>query len=115
MSTFIETVVNHDKKDYINKRRFLVCDNCYWCLSYLPDLENDPIEYVIKNSTLAESKFLNSIRMSATEREKTLFKDMLYKAQKQKEAIKKDIGIETSISEDDIIEYTKELKDNDTK
>ena len=39
---------------------------------------------------------------------------MLYKAQKQKEAIKKDIGIETSISEDDIIEYTKELKDNDT-
>ena len=52
--------------------------------------------------------------MSAAEREKTLFKDMLYKAQKQKEAIKKDIGIETSISEDDIIEYTKELKDNDT-
>ena len=48
MSTFIETVVNHDKKDYINKRRFLVCDNCYWCLSYLPDLENDPIEYFNK-------------------------------------------------------------------
>jgi hypothetical protein len=48
MSTFIETVVNHDKNDYINKRRFLVCDNCYWCLSYLPDLENDPIEYFNK-------------------------------------------------------------------
>lgn len=48
MSTFIETVVNHDKKDYINKRRFLVCDNCYWCLSYLSDLENDPIEYFNK-------------------------------------------------------------------
>lgn len=48
MITFIETVVNHDKKDYINKRRFLVCDNCYWCLSYLSDLENDPIEYFNK-------------------------------------------------------------------
>jgi transcription initiation factor IIE alpha subunit len=48
MSTFIETVVYHDKNDYINKRRFLVCDNCYWCLSYLPDLENDPIKYFNK-------------------------------------------------------------------
>ena len=45
MSTFIESVVNHDKSDYTNKRHLLVCDNCYWCLSYLPDLEHDEIEY----------------------------------------------------------------------
>jgi hypothetical protein len=45
MNSFIETVVNQDKNDYINKRHLLVCDNCYWCLSYLPDLENDEIEY----------------------------------------------------------------------
>ena len=48
MSTFIETVVNHNKNDYVNKRRLLVCNNCYWCLSYLPDLENDTIEYFDK-------------------------------------------------------------------
>ena len=45
MNSFIETIVNHDKNDYINKRHLLVCDKCYWCLSYLPDLENDEIEY----------------------------------------------------------------------
>lgn len=42
---FIGTIVNHDKNDYFDKRHILVCDNCYWCLSYLPDLENDDIEY----------------------------------------------------------------------
>ena len=45
MNNFIELVVNHDKTDFINKRHLLVCDNCYWCLSYLPDLENDKIQY----------------------------------------------------------------------
>ncbi len=45
MNSFIETILNHDKKDYINKRHLLVCDKFYWCLSYLPDLENDEIEY----------------------------------------------------------------------
>ena len=45
---------------------------------------DEQLKNVIKNSTLAESKFLDSIGMSAAEREKTLFKDMLYKAQKQK-------------------------------
>ena len=38
---FIETRVNHEKNDYIDKRHLLVCDNCYWCLSCLPDLENN--------------------------------------------------------------------------
>jgi len=31
------------KKDF-NKRHFLICHNCYWCLSYLLDLENNGIE-----------------------------------------------------------------------
>jgi hypothetical protein len=45
MSDFIETVVDHNKHDYSDKRQLLVCNNCYWCLSYLPDLENDTIKY----------------------------------------------------------------------
>ena len=45
MNNFIETVVNHDKNDYINKRHLLVCDNCCWCLSYLPDLENNRVQH----------------------------------------------------------------------
>lgn len=45
MSDFIETVVDHNKHDYSDKRHLLVCNNCYWCLSYLPDLENDTIKY----------------------------------------------------------------------
>ena len=43
--TFIESVVNHDKNEYVNKRHLLVCNRCCWCLSYLPDRENDTIEY----------------------------------------------------------------------
>ncbi len=45
MSLFIESVVNHDKNEFTNKRHLLVCNSCYWCTSYLPDLENDTIEY----------------------------------------------------------------------
>jgi len=37
--TFIESVVNHDKNEYVNKRHLLVCNRCCWCLSYLPDLK----------------------------------------------------------------------------
>lgn len=47
MSTFIdiESVGNHNKNEFINKRRLLICDSCYWCSSYLPDIENDILEY----------------------------------------------------------------------
>ena len=55
MITFIESVVNHDKSDYANKRHLLVCDNCYWCLSYLPDLENDEIQF-FNNCPKCDSK-----------------------------------------------------------
>jgi hypothetical protein len=37
--------LNKEKKELINQRHILLCDNCYWCLTYLPDLENDAIEY----------------------------------------------------------------------
>ena len=38
MNTFIESVVSHDKSEYTDKRHLLVCDCCYWCSSYLPDI-----------------------------------------------------------------------------
>ena len=47
MSTFIDivSVGNHNNNEFINKRRLLICGSCYWCSSYLPDLENDTLEY----------------------------------------------------------------------
>jgi hypothetical protein len=45
MIAFIERVFKRDKNDYIDNRHLLICNNCYWCVSYLPDLENDTIEY----------------------------------------------------------------------
>jgi hypothetical protein len=45
MSIFIESIVNYVKNENIDKRNLLVCDCCYWCSSYLPDLENDILEY----------------------------------------------------------------------
>jgi hypothetical protein len=47
MNTFIdiESLGNHNKNEFINKRRLLICGSCYWCSSYLLDLENDILEY----------------------------------------------------------------------
>jgi len=45
MRIFIESIVNYVKNENIDKRNFLVCDCCYWCSSYLPDLENENDEY----------------------------------------------------------------------
>jgi hypothetical protein len=42
---YVERKSNHEKTDFMNRRHILLCDNCYWCLSYLPDLENDTIQY----------------------------------------------------------------------
>jgi len=36
---------NREEEELINQRHILLCDNCCWCLTYLPDLENDTIEY----------------------------------------------------------------------
>jgi hypothetical protein len=46
MSIFIESIVNYVKNENIDKRNFLVCDCCYWCSSYLPDLENENDDYI---------------------------------------------------------------------
>jgi hypothetical protein len=48
MNASLDSLVYGDKSDNANKRHLLVCDNCCWCLSYLPDLENDEIEYFDK-------------------------------------------------------------------
>jgi hypothetical protein len=47
MSSFIDIqlVGNHNKNEFNNKRRLLICGSCYWCSSYLPDLENENDEY----------------------------------------------------------------------
>ena len=42
----VESVGSYGKNDFIDKRHFLVCDCCYWCSSYLPDLENENDEYI---------------------------------------------------------------------
>ena len=46
MSIIIESMVNYVKNENIDKRNFLVCDCCYWCSSFLPDLENENDDYI---------------------------------------------------------------------
>jgi hypothetical protein len=46
MSIFIESIVNYVKNENIDKRNFLVCNRCFWCSSYLPDLENENDDYI---------------------------------------------------------------------
>ena len=48
MIAFTESVAKRDKNDYVDKRHLLICNNCYWCLSYLPDLENNRIQHFRK-------------------------------------------------------------------
>lgn len=45
MGNFIGKIANCNKNYLINKRQLLVCDSCYWCLSFLPDLEGETNEY----------------------------------------------------------------------
>ncbi len=45
MSIFIERVANYDKNFFVNKRQLVICNGCYWCLSFLPDLKGDTTEY----------------------------------------------------------------------
>ncbi|MGD1835045.1 MAG: hypothetical protein ACPKQO_04920, partial [Nitrososphaeraceae archaeon] len=50
---------------------------------------DEQLKEIVKNSTLAESKFLHSIGMSESEREKKLLKDVLVRTKEQQENIKK--------------------------
>jgi 5-bromo-4-chloroindolyl phosphate hydrolysis protein len=93
-------------------------------LSSISISKDEQLKEMIKNSTMAESKFLHSIGMSESERENKLLKDIVIKAKQQKENLEKD-GIDLSINEEDIKEFVRELevnhndkdkdKDNDNK
>ena len=71
---------------------------------------DEQLKEIVKNSTLSESKFLHSIGMSESEREKKLLKNVLIRIKQQNENFKEDTGIEISISEEDIKEYVKEIE-----
>ena len=44
----LEREFNQEREELINQRHMLFCDNCYWCLSYLPDLENNGVQHFRK-------------------------------------------------------------------
>jgi hypothetical protein len=60
---------------------------------------------------LSESKFLHSIGTSAAERQKILVNSVVDKAKRQQETIIKDIGIGTSLTEEDIKNYVEEVEE----
>ena len=82
-------------------------------LSALSVSQDDQIRRTIRRSTLMESKFLHSIGTSAAEREKVLISSVVDKAKRQQEKIVKDIGIETSLNEEDMKEYVQEVEKED--
>jgi hypothetical protein len=79
-------------------------------LSALSVSQDNELRSMIKRSTLSESKFLHSIGTSAAERQKFLVNSVVGKAKRQQESIAKDIGIETSITEEDIKSYVNEVE-----
>jgi hypothetical protein len=82
-------------------------------LSALSVSEDNELRSMIRTSALSESKFLHSIGLSAAEREKTIVNDVLDKAKQQQETINEEIGIRTSLSENDIKDYVKEIEDKE--
>jgi len=81
-------------------------------LSAISISKDEQLKEMIKNSTMAESKFLHSIGMSESEREKKLLKDIVITAKQQKENLEKDTGIDLSITDDDVKEFVRELEVN---
>jgi hypothetical protein len=79
-------------------------------LSALSVSHDNELRSIIRRSTLSESKFLHSIGTSAAERQKILVNSVVDKAKRQQETIIKDIGIGTSLTEDDMKEYVKEVE-----
>ena len=73
--------------------------------------QDEQLRNKIKNSTLSESKFLFSIGTSAGEREKELVSTVLDKARRKQEPIVKNIGVGTSLSDEDIEKYVKEVEE----
>jgi len=79
-------------------------------LSALSVSHDNELRSIIRRSTLSESKFLHSIGTSAAERQKILVNSVVDKAKRQQETIIKDIGIGTSLTEDDMKEYVTEVE-----
>jgi len=80
-------------------------------LSALSVSQDEQLRNMIKRSTLSESKFLHSIGTSAGERKKEIVNTVLDKAKWQQETIVKDIGIGTSLTEEDIKNYVEEVEE----
>ena len=73
--------------------------------------QDEQLRNMVKRSTLSESKFLHSIGTSAGERKKEIVRIVLDKAKWQQETIVKDIGIGTSLTEEDIKNYVEEVEE----
>ena len=84
-------------------------------LSALSVSRDEDLRDMIRRSTLSESKFLHSIGTSATEREKVIVNTVLDKTKRQQEEIRKDLGIGTSLSEEDVEEYIKEVEKEESE
>jgi hypothetical protein len=79
-------------------------------LSALSVSQDEQLRNMIKRSTLSESKFLHSIGTSAGERKNEIVSTVLEKAKQRQATIVKDIGIDTSLSEEDIKNYVNEVE-----
>jgi hypothetical protein len=79
-------------------------------LSALSVSQDEQLRNMIRRSTLSESKFLHSIGTSAGERRKEIVSTVLDKAKRQQATIIKDIGVDTSLSEEDIRSYVNEIE-----
>ena len=77
--------------------------------------QNEELKEEIKNSTLAESKFLHSIGTSVAEREKILIDKALAESRVMKQEEIQEIGIAAPISEKEIKEYVKKIEENEDK
>jgi hypothetical protein len=75
--------------------------------------QDEQLRNMIKRSTLSESKFLHSIGTSAGERKREIVSTVLDKAKRHQETIVKDIGIGTSLTEDDIKNYVEEVEEQE--
>jgi hypothetical protein len=79
-------------------------------LSALSVSQDEQLRNMIKRSTLSESKFLHSIGTSAGQRKDEIVSTVLEKVKQQQATIIKDIGIDTSLSEEDIKNYVSEVE-----
>jgi hypothetical protein len=79
-------------------------------LSALSVAQDEQLRNMIKRSTLSESKFLHSIGTSAGERRNEIVSTVIEKAKRQQATIVNDIGIGTSLTEEDIKSYVNEVE-----